>query len=331
MPAEGYFGGVFGRVGEFVRSVADAAAGAEGTAVQRRTSSGRLDSSIVPIDGNMQARLSRGVKYNMKIVIRGARGTGKSALLQRLQGHPYEPVYVKSPQIQAATVRWCSRPSERGGGEGEPVKLEVWDVVDEGFQTPEMERQRKAPKGVPPQVADASNVDVYRGAHGVIFMIDCRKEESLEYVRRELPRVPRDVLVLVCRNFADKVSESVVTPAMVAAMLKERSRATTTFMGEAARGGKVSENYSLAPRQLATSMVNCYGLKQMYHYFNLPFKLLQVQTLEAQLKGLWGDIRRQEGEAAKEDQTYEEYIDWLEGRGKRKERTAPEKQPTEVK
>lgn len=47
--------------------------------------------AIRQMDSTIRQRLRGGVSYNMKVVLRGERGSGKSALLARLQGLPFKP------------------------------------------------------------------------------------------------------------------------------------------------------------------------------------------------------------------------------------------------
>ena len=56
--------------------------------------------------------------------MRGARKTGKSALLGRLQGKPFEPEYTPSPEIATAFIKWSYKSSD------DKIRVEVWDVVD---------------------------------------------------------------------------------------------------------------------------------------------------------------------------------------------------------
>lgn len=44
---------------------------------------------IVRMDQTIRSRLHQGVKYNMKVLLCGERGTGKTMLWQRLQGQPF--------------------------------------------------------------------------------------------------------------------------------------------------------------------------------------------------------------------------------------------------
>ena len=88
------------------------------------------------ISGFMQRKLAGGVDLNLKVLVRGERGTGKTALIRRLQGetrlkqgdaeNPYVPDYEPTSEIQVKTIGWSYKNQEQ------TVKVEVWDVVDEG-------------------------------------------------------------------------------------------------------------------------------------------------------------------------------------------------------
>lgn len=47
--------------------------------------------NIQRMDASLRKKLRGGVHYNMKVVLKGERGSGKSALLRRLQGLPFIP------------------------------------------------------------------------------------------------------------------------------------------------------------------------------------------------------------------------------------------------
>ena len=71
---------------------------------------------------------SNGVQYNMKMLLRGERGCGKTSLWQRLQGKSFPKSYLPTGEIQTATINWSISNNDNRG-----IKVEVWDVVDNGF------------------------------------------------------------------------------------------------------------------------------------------------------------------------------------------------------
>jgi hypothetical protein len=112
--------------------------------------------AIQRMDASLRRKLRGGVNYNMKVVIRGERHSGKTSLLQRLQGHSFDPTvsehfpppcrltspteivmthhndgmpqYDPSPEIRTATINWSFKNME------DLIKVEVWDVVDKGLR-----------------------------------------------------------------------------------------------------------------------------------------------------------------------------------------------------
>jgi hypothetical protein len=54
--------------------------------------------NITRIEKHVQQRLTKGVSYNMKIIIRGKRKSGKSMLFRRLKGLGFTPE-VRSHEI----------------------------------------------------------------------------------------------------------------------------------------------------------------------------------------------------------------------------------------
>ena len=82
--------------------------------------------AIQEMDAGFRKMKKTGVSQ-MRIIVRGERGVGKTALVHRLQGKPFQPTYVQTGEIQTASITWSYKPTD------ENVKVEVWDVVDKGF------------------------------------------------------------------------------------------------------------------------------------------------------------------------------------------------------
>jgi GTPase SAR1 family protein len=223
---------------------------------------------IQEMDRRIRRKLRGGVKYNMKVVIRGATRTGKSALLARLQGRPFPEKYSTTRGIQNATINWTSKDGE------DAVKVDVWDVVD---SCPDPLEPVVPPGGVGVSShqapLDANIVDVYRDACGAIFMVDPDNPSSFEYVESALDLVPRGLPIVILVNFRDRVSKEKADEAC--------QRARQLLQVHVLGLGGSDENLT---RAFPASMQNCFGLRLLYHYLNVPFLRVKQQTLAKQLE-----------------------------------------------
>lgn len=145
----------------------------------------------------------------MKIIIKGDRNVGKTCLLERLQGKGFVESYTPSEEIQVASIQWSYQATE------DIVKVEVWDVVDRGkarVRQNALKLTTGTGSAVPETPAlDAEFLDVYKGTHGVILMMDITKAWTFEYVSKELPKIPQDIPVLILGNHCDMGHHRVVT------------------------------------------------------------------------------------------------------------------------
>ncbi|KAA3681715.1 uncharacterized protein DEA37_0008942 [Paragonimus westermani] len=127
----------------------------------------------------------------MKIVIRGDRNVGKTALFTRLKGEPFKETYIPSTEIQTQ----------------------------------------------PEPCLDAMFLNVYKGAHGVLFVMDMTKSWTFDYVRRELPHVPPELPVLVLANHRDMGDHRTVTEDQVRQFLEDEAAGRLDLTGDYSPAG----------------------------------------------------------------------------------------------
>ncbi|XP_039200851.1 rab-like protein 6 [Crotalus tigris] len=249
----------------------------------------------------LQRRFAKGVQYNMKIVIRGDRNTGKTTLWHRLQGKKFVEEYIPTQEIQVTSIHWNYKTTD------DIVKVEVWDVVDKG-------KCKKRGDGLKldndPQEAesemalDAEFLDVYKNCNGVVMMFDITKQWTFNYILRELPKVPTHVPVCVLGNYRDMGEHRVILPDDVREFIDNLNR----------------PHGSSYFRYAESSMKNSFGLKYLHKFFNIPFLQLQRETLLRQLETNQLDIDATLEELSvqqeTEDQNYELFLEVMEARGR---------------
>uniref|UniRef100_A0A8C6XHX4 RAB, member RAS onco family like 6 n=1 Tax=Naja naja TaxID=35670 RepID=A0A8C6XHX4_NAJNA len=247
----------------------------------------------------LQRRFAKGVQYNMKIVIRGDRNTGKTTLWHRLQGKKFVEEYIPTQEIQVTSIHWNYKTTD------DIVKVEVWDVVDKGC---EPSRDFFKIFLFPPQAEsemalDAEFLDVYKNCNGVVMMFDITKQWTFNYILRELPKVPTHVPVCVLGNYRDMGEHRVILPDDVREFIDNLNRPP-------------GSSYF---RYAESSMKNSFGLKYLHKFFNIPFLQLQRETLLRQLETNQLDIDATLEELSvqqeTEDQNYELFLEMMEARG----------------
>lgn len=205
----------------------------------------------------------------VKIIIKGDRNVGKTCLLERLQGQGFIETYVPSDQIQVASIQWSFKATE------DVVKVEVWDVVDKGkAKVPQTKLKLNLSKDnshspaaaaeIP--VLDAEFLDVYKGTHGVVMVMDITKAWTFEYIIRELPKIPSEIPVLILGNHCDMSHHRVITAGQAVGFIEQVQEI---------RKGEIVYGES--------SMRNGFGLRLLHKFLGLPFLRLQRETLLTQL------------------------------------------------
>ncbi|XP_055055148.2 rab-like protein 6 isoform X2 [Misgurnus anguillicaudatus] len=277
---------------------------------------GQVKDKIIPaglqsMNQSLQRRFAKGVQYNMKIVIRGDRNTGKSTLWHRLQGKKFQEEYIPTQEIQVTSIHWNYKTTD------DVVKVEVWDVVDKGQKIPlpegvgkgkkrgETLKLENEPQETESELAlDAEFLDVYKNCNGVIMMFDITKQWTYNYILRELPKVPNHVPVCVLGNYRDMGEHRVVLPDDIRDFIAGLNRPL----------GSSYIHYA------ESSMRNGFGLKYLHRFFNIPFLQLQRETLLRQLETNQLDIDATLEELTvqqeTEDQNYDIFLEMNDSRSK---------------
>lgn len=156
---------------------------------------------------------------------------------------------------------------------------------------------------------DASTVDVMRGAHAVIVCYDPRKRWTWDYVEKEVPKLAASqVHVLVLENFRD----AVLDPATASPQDSNRRQISEDEARQFCEMNGAQISFAQA------SPKNCYGLKAVKTFLNLPFLMVQKQSLEAKLRRNQEDTAQtlEEFRIVSEEQPYDSYLTFLSNRTK---------------
>ncbi|XP_058633549.1 rab-like protein 6 isoform X4 [Onychostoma macrolepis] len=260
-----------------------------------------IPAGLQSMNQSLQRKFAKGVQYNMKIVIRGDRNTGKSTLWHRLQGKKFQEEYIPTQEIQVTSIHWSYKTTD------DVVKVEVWDVVDKGKgkKRGETLKLENEPQETESELAlDAEFLDVYKNCNGVILMFDITKQWTYNYILRELPKVPTHVPVCVLGNYRDMGEHRVVLPDEIRDFIVGLNRPL----------GSSYIHYA------ESSMKNGFGLKYLHRFFNIPFLQLQRETLLRQLETNQLDIDATLEELTvqqeTEDQNYEIFLEMKDCRSK---------------
>ncbi|XP_067457406.1 rab-like protein 6 isoform X2 [Thunnus thynnus] len=259
-----------------------------------------IPAGLQSMNQSLQRRFAKGVQYNMKIVIRGDRNTGKSTLWHRLQGKKFVEEYIPTQEIQATSIHWNYKTTD------DVVKVEVWDVVDKGKGKKRGDNLKleNEPQESDEVALDAEFLDVYKNCNGVIMMFDITKQWTFNYILRELPKVPTHVPVCVLGNHRDMGEHRVILPDDIRDLIAGLNRPM----------GSSYIHYA------ESSMKNGFGLKYLHRFFNIPFLQLQRETLLRQLETNQLDMDATLEELCvqqeTEDQNYEIFLENLESRSK---------------
>ncbi len=259
----------------------------------------RRTHAITRMDASLRQKLQRGVQMNMKVLLRGERGSGKSALLRRLQGHPFSQEYTPSPQIDTATISWKAKGKGAAAAE-EVCKVEVWEVVDKGLHD-------KGDKGADPDalaglpslvegrqgsgmgahtlgVLDATILDVYKDAQCAVWVVNPFSATALAYVRQEVDQAPAHIPVLFILNFRDLLPDEDVEAASSSSSSSAGGRAVHVTLAALHTLAAEQQQQGRTCHAFACSQKNCFGLRVLFEYLNVPFLMTKELLLRKQLE-----------------------------------------------
>ncbi|KPA81790.1 hypothetical protein ABB37_04066, partial [Leptomonas pyrrhocoris] len=264
-----------------------------------------IGSGVWPLSPQVREEMKKGTRYNMKVLLRGTKGTGKSTLLARLTGHPLPLSYTPSTELIASTMRLQGEHCAPHEG----TKVDIWEVVEEG-------RQRSASSSSPNATAKAAHhipsaqlqealrmaadtrlLDVYAGAHLTIFMIDPRQRASWEYAKQETLHVPPTCCVLYALNFSDATSAAITANVPLAEVQAWRGRvrrATTSVVHRMLEGRQASEEFSVQPMTAVLSALSGAGIMGVIRALHVASTLLRIATEEVRVVRLFQLLARQQ-------------------------------------
>jgi len=182
---------------------------------------------------------------------------------------------------------------------------------------------------------DASMVNVYKQCQAVVFVLNPFSQTSMSYLQKELMQVPRSIPVLVMVSFRDgevgeggphvyrgATEEGIELKPFISIQDIKDFLATPEVRGEAGE--------SRVLHCFECSMKDCYGLKMLYQYFNVPFLLLKSQVIEQQLQQARRDLdeAKVEIQSSIEEESYERYIEAVKAKRARASSATANPQPT---
>lgn len=156
--------------------------------------------SSLPSGSDISTITKRTPIDHITISIRGSRKTGKTSLVTRMQAKKMYPDYSATPIMSATEVMWKSITKEN-----ELISITIWDVVDKAIRHLDVDPDKPLP--------DATTVDTFSRADGVVIMYDPRNPNTVKYAVNVIKEAPKGMPIAVLCNFADKMIQGFGMPA----------------------------------------------------------------------------------------------------------------------
>ena len=122
--------------------------------------------------------------YKMMIAIRGTRKTGKTTLVTRMRGFPFDEGYQPTMKKETTEITWKS-PSK------ENVLVTVLDIIDKNV---------------------GKDDEAFKKSDGLVVMIDYRSPDSIDLAEKIIRLAPDDLPLVVFSNFMDSKESDPVIP-----------------------------------------------------------------------------------------------------------------------
>jgi hypothetical protein len=149
---------------------------------------------------------------------------------------------------------------------------------------------------------DAEHIDVYKGAHCLVVLFDPRKPATWAAAQETVRAAPDALPVLLLSSFRDvQASDGRGVAWKEVEKFARKAGAARAQSGDANR-----------VRCLEASMSDCFGLKVLYNYFNLPYLELKAAVLEEQAARARADLvtMGHEVETYSAAQDYDAFCKW---------------------
>ena len=222
-----------------------------------------------------------------RVLLRGSRKSGKTALFKRLQGKSFDQHYEATSKVQSSSVNW----SIRNLNEKKRVSVEIWDVVDKDEDEGDGEGESE-PRGlaeafaasiesIPESVTARKVLEVYKKTQAIVFVVSPYIKESFEYVKKAIGAVPYDIDVLISFGFKDLIEEAEGAPNTTGGAGQEVTlQDLQSFVSE------VRSNGGRQITVIESSAYSGYGLRDLYKFLYLPFIRLQQRALFSKIQFL---------------------------------------------
>lgn len=120
--------------------------------------------------------------YNMKVIICGAKGSGKTNLWRRLQGIKFNSNHIPTNDVQVTKINWNTTV------ENDIVPVDIWDITND---------------------TDLNNNNyIYNSTNAVLFTINPFDFKSLEYVINSYMHIPLHINILLLLIAKDLTSNN---------------------------------------------------------------------------------------------------------------------------